>query len=78
MPWMITGISLFINNLCEEFIFDESDNDGSRSGSPGTCTFPFCSGNYIGCVSGVGSGVFVPIGIESIDDVFLLVVFVPR
>ena len=64
---------------------DESDSDGSGSGSPGTCAFPFCSGKYVGSVgksvggvSGVGSGVFVPTGIESIDDVVMLVVFVPR
>ena len=57
---------------------DESDNDGSRSGSPGTCNFPFFSGNSVGRVSGVCSDIFVLIGIESIGDVFLLVVFVPR
>ena len=68
-----------------DFFDDESDNDGSGSGSPNTCTFPFCSGKSIGSVgksigrvSGVGSGLFVLTGIESIGDVFPLVVFVPR
>ena len=61
-----------------DFFDDESDDDGSGSGSPGTCAFPFCSGNSSGSFSGVGSGVFVLTGIDSIDDVVLLVVFVPR
>ena len=26
---------------------DESDDDGSESGSPGTCAFPFCSGKSV-------------------------------
>ena len=63
----------------ELYLFDdESDDDGSGSGSPGTCTFPFFSGNSVSCVSGVDSGIFVRTGIKSIDDVFLLDVFVPR
>ena len=60
------------------FCDDESDNDRSGSGSPGTCNFLFCSHNYVVSVSGIGSGVFVPTGIESIGDVVPLVVFVPR
>ena len=47
---------------------DESDDDGSDSGSAGTCTFPFRFDdslgrvyNSVGRVSGVGSGVFAPI-----------------
>ena len=59
------------------FSDDESDNGGYGSGSPGMCTFPFCSGNYVGRFSGVGSGVFVPTGIDSIGDIVLLIVFVP-
>ena len=57
----------------------------SRSGSPCKCNFPFFSGKFIcsvgkpvGGVSGVGYGVFVPTGIESIGDVVMLVLFVPR
>ena len=60
------------------FFDDESDNDESGSGSPGTCAFPFFSVNSVGCVSGVGSGVFVPTGIKSIGDVVQLFVFVIR
>ena len=41
------------------FFNHESDNDGSGSGSSGTCDFPFFSGNSVGRVSGVCSGVFV-------------------
>ena len=75
----------FLINLLELISFDkfyifgdDSDDDGSGSGSPGTCTFLFCSGNSVGCVSDVGSGIFVPTGIELIGDVFPLVVLVPR
>ena len=67
-----------------DFFDNESDDDDSDSGSAGTCAFPFRFeesidrvDNYIGHVCGVGSGVFVPIGIKSISDVVLLVVFVP-
>ena len=60
----------------ELYLFDdESDGDGSGSGSPGTRAFPFCSGKYVGSVSGVGSGDFVLTGIKSLGDV---VMFVPR
>ena len=57
---------------------DESDNDEFGSGYPGTCAFPFCSGNSVGCVSGVGSAIFVPTGIKSVGDVVPLVLFIPR
>ena len=50
---------------------DESDNDGYDSGSAGMCAFPFHFYELVGCVvksvgpiSGVGSGIFVPTGIE--------------
>ena len=48
------------------FFNDKSDNDGSGSGSPGTCPFPFSSGNSVGHFSGRGSGVFVLTEIKSI------------
>ena len=58
---------------------------GLDPGSPGMCTFPFCSGKSIGSagesvgsVSGLGSGDFVLTVIESLGDVVPLVVFVPR
>ena len=64
---------------------DESDSDGSVSGSPGTCNFPFCSGKSVdivgksvGSVSGVGSDVFILTGIKSIIYVVPLVLFVTR
>ena len=71
---------------------DESDNDGSDSGSAGICSFPFRFdesvgrvgdstfhvGDYVGCVSSMGSGVFVPTGIVSIGDFSSLVVFMPK
>ena len=49
--------------------FDESDSYGYGSGSPG---------GSVGSTSGIGFGDFVLTGIESIGDVVLLVVFVPR
>ena len=65
-------------------IDDESDNDGSDSGSDGTCTFSFRFNKSVGRVDGsigrvrgVGSGVFVLIGVKSVGDVVPLVVFVP-
>ena len=60
------------------FFDDECDNDGSGSSSPGTFDFPFSSGKSVGSVSGICSGNFVPIEIESVGDFFQLVVFVPR
>ena len=57
---------------------DESDDDVFGSGSPGTCAFPFYSCKSIESVGGAGSVISVPTGIESIGDVVLLVVFVPR
>ena len=60
------------------FFDDESGNDGSGSGSSGTCAYPFCFGNSVGHVSGVGSGISPPTGIESIDDGEMVkCVFVP-
>ena len=37
---------------------DESDDNGSDSGSSGTCTFPLHFNKSVGCVSGLRSGVF--------------------
>ena len=56
---------------------DESDDDGSDSRYSGTCTFPLHFDDFVGSVSGFGSGVFVPIGVESKYDVVTVVVFVP-
>ena len=49
------------------------------------CVFPFCSGKSVGSVGesvgrvcGVGYGIFVSTGIESICDVLPLLVFLPR
>ena len=70
---------------------DESDDDGSDSGSAGTCAFPIRFEESIGHINdsvghvdnsvcrvhGVGSDIFFPTGIKSIGDVVPLVVFVP-
>ena len=72
---------------CNElYLFNyESDDGGSGSGSPGTCSFPFFSdefigsdGESVGLVCGMVSVVFVPTGIESIGDDVLFVVLVSK
>ena len=74
-----------------DFLDDDSDNDGSDSGSYGRCAFTFrfeypvgCVGDSVGRVDGSigrvcdeGSGVFVRTVIESIGDVVPLVAFLP-
>ena len=68
-----------------DFLEDESNNEGSDSGSAGTYDFLFSFydffgrvGESVGCVSGVGSDVFSPTRIKSIGDVLLEVVFLPK
>ena len=75
-----------------DFFNDESDDDGFDSRSVGTCTFSFRFDESIGrvgdsvgrveksvgCTSGVGSGVSLPTGIESIGDTVPLIVFLPK
>ena len=59
---------------------DESDDDGSDSGSSGTyyfCAFSLRFDDYVGSVSGLGSGIFVPTGFDSKCYIFEFVVFVP-
>ena len=52
------GLLWFLSFYELDFFDDESEDDGSGSGSPGTCAFSFCFGNSVGRVSGVGSGIF--------------------
>ena len=63
---------------------DESEDNGSESGSTGTCTFPFRFEDYVGRVEnsvgrvrGMVSGVLFTIGIKSIGDIVLLIMLVP-
>ena len=56
---------------------DESENDGSDSGSSVTCYFPFRFDCSFGHVIGLGSGIFVPTVVESKRDIFVFVMFVP-
>ena len=67
-----------------DLLDDEYDNNGSDYVSAGTCAFPFrfedsVGGvyDYVGLVPGVGSGIFVPMGIQSIGDIVPFVVFMP-
>ena len=57
----------------------ESDDDGYDSRSSSTYYFPafsLCFDYSVIHVSGLGSDVFVPIGVESKCDIFAFVVFV--
>ena len=54
---------------------DESYNDGSDSGPPSMYSFTafsLCFDNSVVHVSGLGSGVFVPIGVDSKCDILRL------
>ena len=60
-----------LSSYRSDFLDDESDDDGSNSGSAGKCAFHFCFEEYvcrvydsIGRVRGMGSGVFILTGIE--------------
>ena len=67
---------LYLVSLEESYLLDdEYDNDGSDSGSSGTFNFSFCFDDSVGHVSGVGYGVFFPIGFKSKCDVFTLLHF---
>ena len=59
----------FLSSDESDLLDDESDNDGSDSGSSGTCALPFHFYGSIGRVSCVGSVFFVPVGVESNCDV---------
>ena len=56
-------------SLDELYLFEESDDDGSGSGSPG---------KYVVSAVDVGFGNFPPTGIKSLGNFVLLNVFVPR
>ena len=66
---MLTKIFFLLRTLPLDFMYltssdksyslnDESNDNGSDSGSSGTCVFPFCFDKYVGRVSGLESGVF--------------------
>ena len=48
-----------------DLLDDESDNDGSDSGSSGAFSFPLRFDNSVGRVISLGYGIFVTIGVES-------------
>ena len=74
--FLLLYLLFFLSSEESYFLDDESDDDGSESRSSGTCYFPFHFDDSVGCISGWGSGVFVPLGVESKCDVFAFVVFV--
>ena len=67
----------FLSLYESDSLDDESDNNGSDSGSSGTCNLPCLFDDSVDCVIGLGSGIFVPIGVRSKCDVVTFVVFVP-
>ena len=60
------------------FLDDESDDDGSDSGSYDTCSFPLCFDCSVGFVSGFGSGVFLPTVVSFNCEVFAFFVFISK
>ena len=66
---LLSDLLYLLSSDESDFFNDESDDDGSESGSAGTCAFPFCSDDSVGHFSGMGTNIFVPTGIESNCDV---------
>ena len=68
---MILYLLYFLLSEKSDSFYDESDLDGSDSRSFGTCNFPAFSLRFddsVALVSGFGSGLFVPTGVESKYD----------
>ena len=77
---MILDFLYFLSSDEAYSLNDESDDDGSDSGSSGTysfCAFSLRFDDSVGSVCGLGFGVFVPTGVKSKCDIFAFVVFVP-
>ena len=72
---------LYLMSLHEsDSLNDESYDDGYDSGSPITYSFPalfLCFDDSVVHVSGLGSGVFLPTGVDLKCDIFAFVMFVP-
>ena len=70
----------FMSSYQSDSFDDESDGDGSDSGSSGTysfCAFSLRFDDSVGSVNGLGSGIFLPTGVNSKSDIFAFYVFVP-
>ena len=77
---LLLGLLYFLLSEESDSLNDEYDDDGSDYESSGTYSFPAFSlhfENSVGRVSGLGSGVFVPTGVDFKYDILALVVFVP-
>ena len=77
---LIFDLLYFLSSDESYLIDDESENHGSESGSSGTyyyCAFYLRFIYSVGSVSGLGSGVFLPTGVESKYDIFAFDVFIP-
>ena len=76
---MIFDFLYFLLSYESDSLNDESDNDGSDSRSSAMYyfhAFYLRFDDYVDSVSGLGSGVVAPIGVESKCDIFAFVVFV--
>ena len=56
--FLLLDLLHFLSSDESDSLGDESDDDGSESGSAGMCTFPFCYEDSVGCVRGVVLGIF--------------------
>ena len=74
---MLLDLLYLLSSDGSDSLDDESENDGSDSGSSGKCSFPFCFGDSVGRVSGMGYGFSLSIGVESNCEVVTFVMFVP-
>ena len=55
---MLLNFLHFLSSYKSYLLNDESDDDGSDSGSSGMCSFPLRFDDPVGRVSGLGYGVF--------------------
>ena len=75
--FLLLDLLHFLSSDESDSLDDESDDDGSESGSASMCTFHFFYEDSVGRVRGVGFGVFFN-RYKSNCDVIPLVVFIPR
>ena len=74
---LVLDLLYFMSSDESDSINDDYEDDGYDSRSSGICAFPSSFEYSIGWVSGVGSGVFVTMVVDSKCDVVTFVVFFP-
>ena len=58
---LLLDLLYFLSSEESDLLDDESGDDGYVSWSSGTCAFSLRFDEFVGRVSGLGSGIFVPI-----------------